>query len=50
LTNGLEAGQALNRQYLLLNAFGGILIAKNLAERFLMKQVSRRRRRGGEGA
>jgi nucleoside-diphosphate-sugar epimerase len=36
LTNGLEAGQALNRNYILLNLFGGVLIAKNIAERYIM--------------
>ena len=35
LTNGLIAGQALNPQYLLLNAFGGILIWKREAEKYL---------------
>jgi hypothetical protein len=39
LTNGLEAGQALNRNYLLLNLFGGILVCKNLAERYIMRKV-----------
>lgn len=33
LTNGLEAGQALNRNYILLNLFGGVFIAKFIAER-----------------
>lgn len=41
LTNGLESGQALNPQYILLNAFGGILVAKNLAERYICSRVGR---------
>ena len=40
LTNGLAAGQALNPQYLLLNAFGGTLLWKRQAELYL--QVSDR--------
>jgi nucleoside-diphosphate-sugar epimerase len=38
LANGLEAGQALNPQYLLLNSFGGILLMKRQAELYLQQQ------------
>jgi nucleoside-diphosphate-sugar epimerase len=40
LTNGFAAGQFLNPQYLLLNAFGGILIQKRQAEIYLEKQIT----------
>lgn len=39
LTNGFEAGQALNPQYLLLNSFGGILFHKRAAEKHLERQI-----------
>merc|ERR1711871_863199 len=35
LTNGFAAGQLLNPQYLLLNSFGGILMWKREAEKYL---------------
>lgn len=35
LTSGLESGQLLNPQYLLLNLFGGLLINKRQAELYL---------------
>lgn len=38
LTNGLAAGEGLNPQYLLLNAFGGVLLAKNAAERYIQSR------------
>lgn len=37
LTNGAAWGQVFNPSYLLLNAFGLVLIAKNQAERFIEK-------------
>lgn len=39
LTNGLYAGQLLNPQYLLLNSFGGILVWKREAEKYLQSQA-----------
>jgi len=39
LANGISAGQGLNPQYLLLNAFGGVLFWKQKAEVYLQKQV-----------
>lgn len=38
LTNGLQSGQLLNPQFLLLNAFGGVLLWKRQAELYLEKQ------------
>ena len=38
LTNGLQAGQLFNPQFLLLNAFGGVLAWKRQAELYLEKQ------------
>ena len=40
LTNGLVAGQLLNPQYLLLNAFGGVLLVKRSTELYLQRQPS----------
>jgi nucleoside-diphosphate-sugar epimerase len=40
LSNGWGAGQLLNPQYLLLNAFGGVLIQKRQAELYLQEQYS----------
>lgn len=37
LTNGWEAGQGLNKNFIILNLFGGVLAAKNNAERMIMK-------------
>jgi uncharacterized protein YbjT (DUF2867 family) len=39
LTNGWEAGQLWNKNYLILNLFGGVLAAKNNAERQIMKST-----------
>ncbi|CAM9827074.1 unnamed protein product [Phaeothamnion confervicola] len=39
LTNGLAAGQGLNPNYLLLNAFGGVLLLKRKAEMYLENQA-----------
>ncbi|EWM24255.1 putative chloroplastic-like protein [Nannochloropsis gaditana] len=36
LTNGWAAGQGLNKNYIILNLFGGVLVAKNTAERKIM--------------
>lgn len=38
LTNGAAAGQIFNKNYVILNLFGGVLVLKNLAERYIMKQ------------
>lgn len=38
LTNGARSGQLMNPQYLLLNAFGGVLLQKRAAEQHLEKQ------------
>ena len=40
LTNGLQSGQLLNPQFLLLNAFGGVLLWKRQAELYLEKQYN----------
>lgn len=39
LTNGWEAGQGLNKNFIILNLFGGVLAAKNNAERNIMKKA-----------
>lgn len=39
LTNGWEAGQGLNKNFIILNLFGGVLAAKNNAERKIMKST-----------
>ena len=38
LTNGLQSGQLFNPQFLLLNAFGGVLVWKRQAELYLERQ------------
>ncbi len=37
LTDGLAAGQVFNKNFLILNLFGGVLFAKNAAEKKVMK-------------
>lgn len=39
LTNGWEAGQGLNKNFIILNLFGGVLACKNAAERKIMKST-----------
>ena len=39
LTNGLQAGQLLNPQFLLLNLFGAVLFQKRQAELYLQNQI-----------